>query len=114
MDELNSLDWKIYESLTKYIYDTLKKEYHIPVEGYGQNCKIKGNSGVMHQIDVLTAEFDGCQTYKTAIECKYWKKKVTKDTVMKLLSIINDTDIQRGIIVKEWIYSGCTNVCRTS
>jgi len=96
---MDGLDWKIYESLTKYIYETLRKDYKINIEGHGQNCKIKGNSGVIHQIDVLTSEFDGSHTYKTAIECKYWKKKVNKDTVMKLLSVINDSDIQRGVIV---------------
>jgi len=101
MDEQNNLDWKIYESLTKYIYETLRKEYNINIEGYGQNCKVTGSSGVSHQIDVLTSESDGNHTYKTAIECKYWKKKVTKDTVMKLLSILNDTDIERGIIVSK-------------
>lgn len=30
-----------------------------------------------------------------------FEKKVDKDIVMKLLSIINDTDIQRGIIVSK-------------
>lgn len=101
MDEQNNLDWKIYESLTKYIYETLRKEYNIHIEGYGPNCKVTGSSGVSHQIDVLTSESDGNHTYKTAIECKYWKKKVTKDTVMKLLPILNDTDIERGIIVSK-------------
>lgn len=58
---MNSLDWKIYESLTKYIYETLRKEYNINIEGHGQNCKIRGYSGVIHQIDVLTSEF--CKIY---------------------------------------------------
>lgn len=101
MVEMGNLDWRIYESLTKYIYETLRKDYKINIEGYGHTCRIKGISGVMHQIDVLTSEIDGLHTYRTAIECKYWKNKVNKDTVMKLLSIINDTDIQRGIIVSK-------------
>jgi hypothetical protein len=35
----------------------------------------------------------------TAIECKYWKEKVNKDIVMKLAGIIDDSDINKGIIV---------------
>ncbi|WP_337965555.1 restriction endonuclease [uncultured Flavobacterium sp.] len=105
MEDQNKLDWKTYEFITKYIYETLGKEYNINIEGYGNNCKIKGNSGVTHQVDVLTSETDNTGTYRTAIECKYWNKKVTKETVMKLLSIINDTDIKRGIIVSKSGYT---------
>ena len=35
----------------------------------------------------------------TAIECKYWNRKVNKDVVMKLSKIMEDSDIARGIIV---------------
>jgi hypothetical protein len=101
MEQKNNLDWELYEHVTKYIYETLGKEYNVKVEGYGRECKILGDSGVYHQVDVLTSESDGDATCKTAIECKYLKKKVDKDIVMKLLSIINDTDVNRGIIVSK-------------
>ena len=55
---------------------------------YGRNCKIKGRSGVYHQIDVLTEQLGGEQYLLTAIECKYWNKKVNKDIVMKLSKIM--------------------------
>ncbi len=99
MVEKNNLDWKLYEDIIKYIYETLGKQYNITIEGYGHNCKIIGASGVSHQIDVLTSKSDGLQTYRTAIECKYLKKKVDKEVVMKLRSIMDDCNIQRGIIV---------------
>lgn len=105
MENQNKLDWKTYEFITKYIYETLGQKYNINIEGYGHNCKIKGKSGVEHQIDVLTSETDNTGTYRTAIECKYVNKKVNKDIVMKLLSIINDTDIKRGIIVSKSGYT---------
>lgn len=108
MKDQKELDWRKYESVTKYIYETLGQEYQIHIEGYGKDCKITGKSGVKHQIDVLTSETDDTGTYWTAIECKYWDKKVTKDTVMKLLAIINDTEIKRGIIVSK---SGYTPRC---
>lgn len=105
MDDQYKLDWKTYEFITKYIYETLGQQYKINIEGYGHDCKIKGYSGVKHQIDVLTSETDDTGTYRTAIECKYVNKKVSKDIVMKLLAIINDTDIRRGIIVSKSGYT---------
>lgn len=98
------MDWKQYEFITKYIYQTLAC-YRINIEGYGKDCRIRGDSGVMHQIDVLTSETDDSGTFRTAIECKYLNKKVNKDVVMKLLAIINDTNIPRGIIVSKSGYT---------
>lgn len=105
MKNQDSIDWKKYEAITKYIYETLGQEYNIKIEGFGSSCTVRGYSGVTHQIDVLTSETDDTGTFRTAIECKYWNKKVTKDTVMKLIGIINDTNIQRGIIVSKSGYT---------
>jgi Restriction endonuclease len=99
MTQEKNLDWKIYESITKYIYETLGKEFGIKIKGYGSTCKVIGKSGVTHQIDVLTFHSDGVHSYETAIECKYWNQKVNKDIVMKLAEIIQDCGINKGIIV---------------
>ena len=101
MFKKTELDWKTYEAITKYIYETLGKEHGVKIEAYGSNCKVKGKSGVSHQIDVLTNHSDGIHIYKTAIECKYWKDKVNKDIVMKVYQIIEDTGIDKGIIVSK-------------
>ena len=105
MHEPNNLDWKGYEAITKYIYETLGKEFGIKIECYGKNCKVTGKSGVPHQIDVLTSSSDNTHTYRTAIECKYWKKKVNKDIVMKVSEIIKDAEIDKGIIVSKSGYT---------
>ena len=99
MPGVNNLDWKTYESITKYIYETLGHQDGVMVKGYGNTCKVVGKSGLKHQIDVLTSHGDGSNTYETAIECKYWKQKVNKDVVMKLSSIMDDAGISKGIIV---------------
>lgn len=99
MPATHKLDWKIYESITKYIYEMLGHQSGVKVKGYGSNCKVLGKSGLSHQIDVLTTHSDGSHTYDTAIECKYWKQKVNKDVVMKLSSIMEDAGISKGIIV---------------
>jgi len=100
MENQHNLDWKQYEFITKYIYETLGLQ-NITIEGWGKECRVKGESGVTHQIDVLTSETDSIGTFRTAIECKYLNTKVTKDTVMKLSEIINDASIHRGIIVSK-------------
>ena len=97
--EKNNLDWKTYESITKYIYETLGKKFGVKIIGYGNTFKVIGKSGVEHQIDVLTSSSDGIDTSLTAIECKYWNQKVNKDIVMKLAEIIEDSGINKGIIV---------------
>jgi len=99
---MNTLDWKIYESITKYIYETLGKDYGVTIVGYGSNFKVTGSSGVKHQIDVLTAQTNGIHTTRTAIECKYRKNKVNKDPVMKLSETIRDSGIEKGIIVSRF------------
>lgn len=95
------MDWKDYEELTKYIYECLGKQAGVKVEGYGSSCKIKGKSGIDHQIDVLTSHTDGVHNYRTGIECKYWEEPVNKDIVMKVAEIIEDARISKGIIVSK-------------
>ncbi|WP_428330102.1 restriction endonuclease [Mucilaginibacter sp.] len=99
MSDKNELDWKEYEAITQYIYGALGAQDGAKVKGYGPNCKIKGKSTVEHQIDVLTEQFEDDRQLLTAIECKYWNKKVDKEVVMKLSEIMLDADIASGIIV---------------
>jgi hypothetical protein len=101
MSDKKNLDWKTYESITKYIYETLGKKSGVKIKGFGNNCKVTGKSGVKHQIDVLTSHSDGIHTYQTAIECKYWKEKISKDIVMKVSEIIEDANINKGVIVSK-------------
>ena len=95
------MDWKEYEQITKLIYETLGKETGVKIIGHGNTCKVKGKSGVYHQIDVLTSHSDGNRSYQTAIECKYWKDQVNKETVMKVASIIEDAEIAKGVVVSK-------------
>ncbi len=99
MPHKNELNWEEYEAITQYIYGALGEQYGIKVVGYGRDCKVKGKSGIAYQIDVLTEQADGKKIYRTAIECKFLKEKVTNETVMKLWCIMEDTGIESGIIV---------------
>jgi hypothetical protein len=95
------MDWKTYEEITKNIYETLGEKNGVTIEGYGKDCKVKGKSGVEHQIDVLTSHSDGIHKYKTAIECKYWQATINKDIIMKVAEIVEDAAINKGVIVSK-------------
>lgn len=41
MDNQNKLDWKQYEFITKYIYETLGLN-NVTIKEWGYNCKIIG------------------------------------------------------------------------
>lgn len=53
MSKANKLDWKTYESITKYIYETLGKQSGVTIKGYGSDCKVKGKSGVSLKLMLL-------------------------------------------------------------
>lgn len=93
------LDWQAYEEITKYIYEMLGAGYGIKIRSYGTKSRIQGKSGVKHQVDVLTEQLVGDKIALTAIECKFLKKKVTKEVVMKLSETMRDADIASGVIV---------------
>lgn len=95
------MDWKDYEEITKYIYETLGKQSGVEIICQGNSCKVKGKSSVEHQIDVLTNHYDGIHSYKTAIECKYWDKNINKDIVMKVSEIVEDANLNKGVIVSK-------------
>lgn len=95
------MKWDDYEEITKGIYEALGKHAGVSIVGHGNNFKIKGKSGVEHQIDVLTSHSDGIHQYLTDIECKYWANKVDKDIIMKVKSIVEDCYFSKGIIVSK-------------
>ncbi|MDE0302624.1 MAG: restriction endonuclease [Gammaproteobacteria bacterium] len=100
------MEWQSYEKLVKDIYQELGKAAGVKIECWGPACRAQGKSGEYHQIDVLTSHDDGIHTYKTAIECKYWNKKVSKRSILELSSMLQDTGIEKGVLISK---SGFTN-----
>lgn len=93
------MNWQDYEWITRNIYEGLGKKAGVKIEGYGNGCRVAGKSGVSHQVDVLTSHTNGIHTYRTAIECKFWKEKITKEIVMKVADIVEDAGLNKGVIV---------------
>ena len=101
------MDDKEYEAITAALYQALGEGSGIMIEGYGASCRVEGKSGSWYQIDVLTKQSNGLQTVRTAIECKYWNRRVPRTVVSHLVTTLEDTNIEKGVIVsKEGFTSG--------
>lgn len=95
------MNWESYEDAVKGIYERLGAENGVRVICHGRDCKVKGKSGVEHQVDVLLEHSDGLHTYRTAVECKYWDKRRPKDDVTKLAEILEDAQLHKGVVVSK-------------
>ncbi|UTC78191.1 restriction endonuclease [Treponema sp. OMZ 799] len=93
------INWKEYESGIYFLYNRLiNKGYpNLKIE---KDQKIKGKSGLLHEIDVVIS-FDLLNKKRLMlIECKnFSKRKVEKSDIMILHSKVNDINSSFGIIV---------------
>ena len=90
------MDDKEHGAVTAALYQAMGESSGITIEGFGSSCRVQGRSGSWYQIDVLTRQSNGLQTVRTAIECKYWQKRVTRNVVINLITMLEDSDIERG------------------
>lgn len=95
------MDWENYEKTVEYIYTKLGKKYEIDIICTGRNCTCTGKSGAKHQLDVFFKLSDGINDYKTYVECKYRKNNINKDHVMKVSTIVEDCNLNKGVIVSK-------------
>jgi hypothetical protein len=63
------------------------------------NVKMRGRSGVEHQIDVYAEYKAPLHVSKIIVECKSYDKPIDKDIVMKLIHEVGDLGVDRGILV---------------
>jgi len=63
------------------------------------NVKMKGRSGVLHQLDVFAEYKAPLHVSKIVVECKSYDKPIDKDIVMKLIHEVDDLGVDRGILV---------------
>ncbi len=107
------MEYKEYEATTAALYQALGGGSGITIEGFGGSCRVQGKSGSWYQIDVLTKQSNGLQTVRTAIECKYWKKRVARNVVSNLITLLEDTSIEKGVVVsREGFTSGAVALAK--
>ena len=94
-----NVNWQSYEELAKDIYQRLGQASGVTIECWGPACRVHGSSGTPYQIDVLASHTDGLHRYRTAIDCKYWDRRVGRPSVAMLSSMLHDTGIEKGVLV---------------
>ena len=104
--DADDVRWQDYEVLVKDIYQALGRASGVVIECWGNACRVQGQSGAYHQIDVLTRHSDGLHQYKTAISCKYWNKKVGIPIVRDFAQIVDDASLSKGVIVSKMGFTG--------
>ncbi|MFN8578198.1 MAG: restriction endonuclease [Candidatus Sericytochromatia bacterium] len=86
------IDWKDFELFVAELY---KENDDIKVE---HNITETGISGAKRQTDVKVTHETKLHKYVTLIECKRWKKKVTRQTIDVLSASIEDLNASKGVI----------------
>lgn len=90
-----------YELFVKDIYENMNR-----VDGFSDvqvqhDVRIKGASGVEHQIDIFWSFKKGGVNFKVAVECKDYKNKVSKEKVAAFHDILHDIGNIHGIFVSK-------------
>jgi hypothetical protein len=87
------MNWKNYENLTAELFRNLgcQVEFGPTVDG----------ARARHKIDVLVkfSRFGIEATW--VVDCKFWRKPVTKEKVLALKSVVDDIGADRGLLVSE-------------
>jgi len=86
------IDWKEFELFVADIYSDADE---ITVE---HDKTIKGKSNAKRQIDVFVTQKTKLHTYTTIIECKRWKKPVTRQVIDVLFASVEDLNANKGVI----------------
>jgi len=86
------IDWKDFE---RFVHDMYAEDERLKVE---HNVTVKGKSGARRQIDVRVTHHVNDHTYITVVECKRWKKPVTRERIDILAATIEDTDAAKGVM----------------
>ena len=107
--DADGLDWQGYEKLVRDILEALGRAAGVEIVCWGRPCEVEGQSGVSHQVDVLTAHSDGMNEYRTAVSCKWRKARVEISHVRELAFIVQDAALSKAVIVSK---SGFTKGAR--
>lgn len=105
---------KEYEQFVQNVYQkVIEAEGHDTVK-VEHNIRLEGISGQKHQIDVYWEYRQGGITYKTAIECKYYKRKINIGKVRDFHGVLCDIPNLRGIMATKTDYtSGAKRFAKT-
>lgn len=86
------IDWKEFEL---FVADMYAESDEVTVQ---HDVTLVGKSGAKRQIDVFVTQKTKLHEYNTIIECKRWKKPVTRQVVDVVFSSVEDLNASKGVI----------------
>lgn len=86
------IDWKEFEL---FVADLYSESDELIVE---HDVTEIGKSGAKRQLDVKVTQKTKLHSYITVIECKRWKKKVTRQVIDVLVASVEDLNANKGAI----------------
>lgn len=96
---------KEYEQFVQSVYQKIIKAEGRDTVKVEHNVHLEGASGQKHQIDVYWEYKQGGMTYKTAIECKHHRRKISIGTVRDFFGVVHDVKNLRGIVTTKRGYT---------
>lgn len=103
---------KDYELLTQKIYRAILESEGVENIAVQHDVKIKGKSGVEHQIDVFWEYRYAGVNHKVLIECKYYTKPVSLLHARNMLGLLSDIPNSQGLLLStQGFQSGVIDFC---
>lgn len=93
-----------YELFVKDAYECLNSVDGLDNANIQHNVKLKGASGVYHQIDLYWTFELGGVSYKVAVECKDYKNRISKEKIAAFHDILVDIGNIIGIFASKMGY----------
>lgn len=102
-----------YEQLTKATYEAILAKEGVQTIKVEHNVKVKGRSGVEHQIDVFWEFRQAGVTHRVLIECKNYASNLTLEKARNFFGVTHDIGNCVGIMVTKTGYqTGAADFCR--
>ena len=88
-----------YELFTQEVCRLIAGYQNLEASSVKQNVKLKGKSGVLHQVDVYWEYEKSGEVHRVAIECKNYSKRVSIARVRDFKGVLLDLDDVIGVMV---------------
>ena len=95
-----------YELFTQEVCRLIAGYQNLEASSVKQNVKLKGKSGVLHQVDVYWEYEKSGEVHRVAIECKNYSKRVSIARVRDFKGVLLDLDDVIGVMVNMQIIMG--------
>lgn len=93
-----------YEQLTKATYQAILRKEGVNTIEVQHNIKVKGRSGVEHQIDVYWSFIQAGIEHKVVIECKNYASSISLEKVRNIFGVLHDIGSAQGLMVTKTGY----------